>query len=59
MCIERDRRRVAAHGSAAARTVYARSTRFDLGIRIDATRPLERIVREISSILAEDRHALP
>ncbi|HEY1197693.1 MAG TPA: ATP-binding protein [Thermoplasmata archaeon] len=54
VCIERDSRRVPPHGSEAAREVYAKSTEFDYGIGLDATRPVGSVVREIISHLSPD-----
>ncbi|MGD0249564.1 MAG: AAA family ATPase [Thermoplasmata archaeon] len=51
LCIERDGYRGVPHGPEAAREVYAKSTAFDWGVEIDATRPLETIVGEIRSQL--------
>lgn len=51
VCISRDAGRRMSHGSQAAREVYAKSTRFAWGIRIDATEPLERVVGQIQSTL--------
>ncbi|MFZ0831059.1 MAG: ATP-binding protein [Thermoplasmata archaeon] len=47
VCVERDARRDPSHGREAAEQVFVKATRFDAGIRIDATRPLERIVSDI------------
>jgi predicted kinase len=55
VCIQRDAGREAPHGSEGARAVYAKSTRFDCGIGIDATRSLDRTIRTIRSTLI---HAL-
>ncbi len=49
VCVARDDGRVPTHGADAARAVYAKSTRFDLGVGLDATRPVARLVREITS----------
>ncbi len=54
VCIDRDGRRPTPHGSQAAREVYAKSTKFDYGIGVDATRPIETVVREILSRLSQD-----
>jgi predicted kinase len=54
-CIERDAGRDVSHGSQAARTVYAKSTRFDYGFGVDATRPIERVLGEIVSIVSGGR----
>ncbi len=51
MCIERDARRSPSFGSEAARAVYAKSTEFDYGVEVDATRPVRSIVRQIRSYL--------
>jgi predicted kinase len=51
VCVERDRHRPRPYGSEATRQVYAKSTRFEWGIGIDATRPLDAILREITSYL--------
>ncbi|MGA8664234.1 MAG: ATP-binding protein [Thermoplasmata archaeon] len=49
VCIERDRRREHPYGSQATREVYAKSTKFDYGVGLDATRPVPSLVREIAS----------
>ncbi len=54
VCVDRDSRRATPHGSQAAREVYAKSTKFDYGIGLDATRPIETVVREIVSHLLQD-----
>jgi predicted kinase len=59
VCIERDAGREAPHGSPAAREVYAKSTKFDYGVEVDATQPLDRIVREIVSTISSGRHEVP
>ncbi|MCI4349918.1 MAG: hypothetical protein L3K15_00145 [Thermoplasmata archaeon] len=55
VCVERDRRRASPHGARAAAQVYAKTTRFDWGIGIDATRPPDDVVREIVSRLPPRR----
>jgi predicted kinase len=54
VCIERDRGRDRSHGSKGAREVYAKSTKFDYGIGVDATRSIESVLREITSHLSRD-----
>jgi len=54
VCIERDGRRDLSHGSEAATEVYAKTTAFDWGIRVDANRPVERVVDEISTRISQD-----
>ncbi|MGP8078779.1 MAG: ATP-binding protein [Thermoplasmata archaeon] len=49
VCIERDSQRSPPHGKKAARDVYAKSTEFDYGIGVDATRAVEDVVGEILS----------
>ncbi len=55
VCIERDSRRVSPHGSQAAREVYAKSTKFDYGIGMDAVQPIERVVGKIVSHISRNR----
>lgn len=52
ICIRRDRERASPHGRAAAREVYAKSTRFEYGIVWDATAPVGTVVRGILSRIA-------
>ncbi|MGA8709645.1 MAG: AAA family ATPase [Thermoplasmata archaeon] len=54
LCIERDSGRKPPHGREAAQEVYAKSTEFDYGITLDATRPVGVMVREIISNLPRD-----
>jgi predicted kinase len=49
VCIGRDRRRRRSYGPEATRAVYAKTTRFPFGQRIDATQPVEVILREITA----------
>jgi predicted kinase len=51
VCIERDRARPYSHGADAAREVFAKTTRFDWGTPVDATRPLSVVVRDIEGRL--------
>jgi len=51
VCIRRDNRRDPPHGREAARAVYAKTTKFEWGIGIDATRPVDAVVREIRAHL--------
>jgi len=53
VCIERDRRRSTPHGTEAARAVFAKSTAFHYGVEIDASRPLETVVREIQTLITK------
>lgn len=50
-CIRRDSGRKPPHGEDAARAVYKKTTEFTYGIEIDATRPLDKIIKEIISYL--------
>jgi len=52
LCIQRDRQRDPPHGREATESVYSKSTEFDWGIGIDATQPVESVVREIASHLS-------
>jgi predicted kinase len=52
VCIERDSHRDPSYGAEAAREVYAKSTGFQWGIGIDATRPIDSVVGEILSRLS-------
>ncbi len=54
VCIERDWRRGPSYGREATRAVYAKSGRFDAGVGIDATQPVDRVV---SAIVAHLRNA--
>ena len=53
VCIERDVGRSPSHGSEAARQVFAKSTAFDFGVEIDATRPVEAVVRDIKTLISK------
>jgi predicted kinase len=55
VCIERDRGRADPHGSQAAREVYAKTAMVHYGTGLDATRPVESVVREIISQISRDR----
>ncbi|MBT3349533.1 AAA family ATPase [bacterium] len=50
-CIERDKNREISHGEIAATVVYKKSTEFEFGNSIDATKSLENCVEEILEIL--------
>ena len=50
-CIERDKKRGKTHGETAAKDVYRLVSRFDYGTVIDATKPLEKSIKEIMSHL--------
>jgi adenylate kinase family enzyme len=54
LCIERDRGRVTSHGSKGAKEVYAKATKFDYGIGVDATRSIECVLHEITSHISQD-----
>jgi predicted kinase len=47
VCIARDGGRGSPHGAEAARAVYRKTTRFDRGQPIDATRPVAAVVEDI------------
>jgi predicted kinase len=47
VCVARDSRRVPPHGSQATREVFAKSTRFEYGIGIDARPSVYRVVTKI------------
>lgn len=51
VCIERDSKRQKSLGKEAASAVYRKSTEFDYGIGIDATKPLPEIIKQICSFL--------
>ncbi|MBS3172262.1 AAA family ATPase [Candidatus Woesearchaeota archaeon] len=51
VCIARDVERGKTHGEDAARAVYKKSTKFTYGTQIDATKPLDKCIREIISYL--------
>jgi gluconate kinase len=51
VCVDRDSKREKSHGAGAATAVHNLVSRFDYGINIDATRPLETNVQEIVSQL--------
>ena len=51
ICVERDSKRDSPHGSQAAKEVHDKSTEFEYGFAIDATNPLDKVVREIRSHL--------
>jgi hypothetical protein len=50
-CIARDRERGLPHGEEAARQVYAKSTEFEFGVAVDASRPVAEIVAAMRSRL--------
>ncbi len=54
LCVQRDSQRDPPHGREATESVYAKSTEFDWGVGIDATQPVESVVREIASRLSPD-----
>jgi predicted kinase len=47
VCVDRDARRSPPHGRRATEEVYAKSTEFEAGIGIDATPPVDDVVKEI------------
>ncbi len=55
VCARRDHRRAHPYGRTAVREVFAKSTRFDYGIGVDATGSIPSVVREILSHLLLDR----
>ena len=59
VCIERDSRRDRPQGVQGCREVYAKSTRFEYGIGVDATRPIGSIVGEITSHLTTTSSTTP
>jgi predicted kinase len=54
VCIERDSQRDRPHGDIAARDVFAKSTELEYGIGVDATRPIEVVVRDVISHLPQE-----
>ncbi len=59
VCIERDARRNPPHGNEAARQVFENTTRFDYGIKVDASRPVEWVVHEIELRISTSRAGSP
>jgi tRNA uridine 5-carbamoylmethylation protein Kti12 len=57
VCVERDSRRNPPHGREAAEQVYARSTRLDVGLRIDARRSVDHVVAQVIDRLRAARLA--
>ena len=55
VCIERDRRRKPPHGREATEQVFAKTTRFHAGVRINANRPLEPVVSDVVQRLRRGR----
>lgn len=56
LCVKRDSMRELSYGAEATREVFAKTTRFDYGIKIDASGTLEQTVDKILSALqAEER----
>ncbi len=51
VCISRDNKRMKAHGKKAAQAVYKLVSRFEYGISINATKPIDNCVKEILSHL--------
>ncbi|MGI0129371.1 MAG: AAA family ATPase [Thermoplasmata archaeon] len=51
VCIERDRRRERPHGSDATRAVYAKSTAFHYGIKVDASGSIGSVLRDLRTRL--------
>jgi predicted kinase len=47
VCLRRDRRRTHSYGPEATRAVYLKSTRFEYGIPVDATRDVREVIREL------------
>jgi predicted kinase len=54
ICVERDSGRVPPHGREATEKVYAKSTEFDAGIGVDASRSVDETVSEILRKLRDD-----
>jgi predicted kinase len=52
LCVQRDSQRDPPHGREATEQVYRKSTEFDSGVGIDATQPVDSVVREIVSHLS-------
>jgi len=60
VCIERNGSRTKAYGEEDVKIVFRKSTEFDYGINIDATKSLDAVVAEIASRLPRDlRKAKP
>ena len=55
ICIERDKNRHKTYGEAAVRGIHKLASRFDYGISIDITRPLDKSVKEILSYLPKEK----
>lgn len=53
VCIARDAARPKSHGEDAARAVHDLVSRFDYGINIDATLPIDEVVQDIRAHLTE------
>lgn len=51
VCIERDSKRNKTHGKDAVEAVYKKSTKFEYGIVIDMTKPINESIDEILSYL--------
>ena len=51
ICIRRDAGRNRSYGREAVEAVYRKSTEFDFGVVVDATLPLEKVVKEVLSAL--------
>jgi predicted kinase len=54
VCIERDSRRSHPYGSTAAKAVYSKTSRFDYGIVVDASGPIDRLMGKIRRHLPPD-----
>lgn len=49
VCIERDHLRKKAHGEDATKAVYKKATRFNYGLAIDISKPLDKAIKSILS----------
>ena len=54
VCINRDKNRNKTYGIEAVKAVYKKSTEFDYGINIDATKSIGEIIKEIISNLPNE-----
>jgi len=55
LCIERDSKRKHMHGKDAAKVVYKKVMEFDYGTKIDATKSINEIIKDITSKLPKNK----
>jgi len=59
VCIERDGGRIPSHGSEAATEVYAKTSLFEWGVGVDATRSPDAVLSELTALIQAPPHGEP